>query len=117
MEQTNRMVNAGWQVDLGEGKRVEVELEHSRFWVALGPPLSAEVWIKGIAGHVDFRVIVQRTDDGLEISLDRGPGPLRSWPEDNPRMGVRVDPANRSGVAYVRRGERAIEIWSCDFPL
>ena len=117
MEQTNRLVNAAWQLDLGEGKQVEVELEHSRFWVALGPPLHAEAWIKDIAGHLDFRVMVERTDNGLEISLDRGPGLQRQWPEENPRMGVRVDPVNRSGVAYVRHGERAIEIWRGDFQL
>jgi hypothetical protein len=117
MEQTNRLVNAAWQVDLGEGKRVEVELEYSNLWVALGPPLNAEVWIKSIAGHVDFRIKVEHTDNGLEIWLDRGPGPSRSWPEENPRIGVSVDPANHSGVAYVRRGERAIEIWRGDFPL
>jgi hypothetical protein len=117
MEQTNRLINAGLQIDLGEGKRVEVELEQSRFWVALGPPLDAEVWIKGIAGHLDFRVKVERTPDGLEISLDRGPGQLRSWPEENPRIGVSVAPGDRRGLAYVRRGERAVEIWRDDFPL
>jgi hypothetical protein len=117
MEQTDRLVNAGLQIDLGEGKRIEVELEGSRFWVALGPPLDAEVWIKDVSGHQDFRVKVERTPDGVEISLDRGPRALRSWPEENPRIGVSIDSGSRRGVAYVRCGERAVEIWRGDFPL
>jgi hypothetical protein len=117
MEQANRLVNAAWQIDLGEGKRVEVELGTSSLWVALGPPLDAEIWIKDLAGHLDFRVMLERTHNGHEISLDRGPGHLGSWPEENPRMGVSLDPSSRSGVAYVRRSERASEVWRGEFPL
>lgn len=117
MEQTNRLVNAGLQIDLGEGKRVEVELEQSRFWVALGPPLDAEVWMKGIAGQLDFRVKVERTPDGLEISLDPGPGAENSWPGETPRIGVIVEDGSSSGVAYVRIREQTAEIWRGHFSL
>jgi hypothetical protein len=117
MEQTNRLVNAGLQINLGEGKRIEVELEGARFWVALGPPLDAEVWIKDVAGHQNFRVRVERTPDGLVVSLGRGPGTLHSWPEENPRIGVTIEPGGRRGIAYVWRGEQAVEIWRGDFPL
>jgi hypothetical protein len=100
----DRFVRAEWHVDFGERGRLEAELEKSRLWLALPPPLDAEVWIKGVGEKQDFRILLTRTKDGLEITLDRGPG--GSWPDGIPKLGVTLDNSAGRGVAYVGIGDR-----------
>ncbi len=117
MEPIDRFVRAEWHVDFGERGRLEAELDHSRVWLALPEHLGGEFWIKSVAGAQDFRVVLSRTADGFEISVDRGPGPGRSWPEGVPTIGVTVDKSARTGVVSVRRDEPGQRIWHAGFIL
>jgi hypothetical protein len=116
MEPMDRFLRAEWHVDFGERGRLEAEVDPSRVWLALPQHLEAEVWIKSVAGAHDFRVTLSRTGDGFELTVDRGPGLGRSWPENFPKMGIQIDGSARTGAAYVRRGD-GVAMWQERFIL
>src|ERR1041385_7356331 len=117
MEESSRFVHGSWQVDLGDGKLVEAELDHATLWIALGRLLDGEVWIKSVAGEQDFRVKLKRNPGGFEVILDRRASAAPWWPEaEAPRLGVRIDQVAKRIFVYFRTGEpRATEVTVGEF--
>ena len=93
MSQAGDFASAACQFKLGPGRQIEVEVERSRVWAAVGESVrEVDVWMKRIAEVIDLRVRLERTDRGLAISIDRGDNP-GAWFEDReaPKLLVEIE--------------------------
>jgi|SRR5581483_2133812 len=98
---------AGWQIDLGVGNRVEAEVHRpGHFWLALGPGIiEIDSWLKAVAGF-DLRVRVERLADGVAVILDRGEIQPPWWTESGaPRLIVKMDQQARRVTVTAVTGE------------
>jgi len=95
MTQTEGFGGVSWQVDLGTGRRTEVEVSPSGgIWLATGELTNlVEIWMKKVAGIVDLRVHLQRTAEELIVVVDRGDNGGSWWRgETAPRLIIRIGP-------------------------
>lgn len=104
MEQQGRMNLA---VDFGEGRKVDVEVDESNQpWIVVGPDFAGgDLWLNAGAGMIDLRVIVRRSEAGIEILVDRGDGQQRWWSSDTaPRLAIAVDALGSKATAIASVG-------------
>ncbi len=93
----------GCQLDLGDEKRIEVEVdEQTGLWIAVRQIPRTDVWLKGIAGEADFRVRLETRTSGLEVSIDRGET-APWWDEASvPRLGVNIRRRSNEATVYLK---------------
>jgi hypothetical protein len=110
MEQSaGRLRQAGFYVDLGSGRRVEVDYDTpDRLWLATASGVqSVEAWIKELHG-VDVRIRIDRTAVGLLVSVDLGDSAAEVQNSDGgASVLMRVDQAQQECVvtAAIDNGE------------
>lgn len=98
-EEEKRSTQFACQTDLGESRRVDVEIGvGDQLWIAAGAGIGVvDLWIKEVGPGLDIRVRVLRSARGLEISIDRGEQAAQWWPDDNgPRLAFAIDPIRGS---------------------
>jgi hypothetical protein len=86
--------HSAYQAHLGGGLDVEMEVrEPGELWIATGPGVgTTDLWVKAVGGKADFRVRLQRTENGFEVLLDRGELQVPWWsPDAAPRLIVTLD--------------------------
>lgn len=76
MSQPEYSTRTSCQVDLGQAGRTEVEVDFDRLWSSIGRQTKqVDLWMKQVAGGVDLRVHIERTEGGLVLVVDRGDNP------------------------------------------
>src|SRR5262249_17893204 len=89
--------DGGWMgcnVDFGNDESLELDFRRPEPpWLSIGPGITAaDVWFKGIGGIPDVRFRIERTEDGIQVQIDRGAQSELWWPrEAQPRLRVAFD--------------------------
>ena len=84
---------AAWQVSLGAGNAVDLEFVAGHLWAALGSGIDdTSIWVKDVQGF-DIRIGIDRSMEGLRVTLDRGENQPAWWLEDSaPAITLRFIP-------------------------
>jgi len=96
-------------VDFGGGQEADLEMpSRDSVWVAVGPGIRrVDVWVKETKEGINLRVQVQRTSEGLAVTVDRGDQGEPWWPmEGSPKLVVNVDPSRGLASASATVGVR-----------
>lgn len=99
MSQNEVFASASYQIDLGTGRRTEIEIDSSgNVWLAAGElTVAVDLWMKRVGGIVDLRIHVERTKEGITVAIDRGNNPGSSPQGDAAaRLIVRIDEAGNA---------------------
>lgn len=94
-------------MDFGGGRQADVELGGSdQLWVAVGPGLTVtDLWLKAGGAMIDLRVRVRRTEEGIELVVDRGEEQQRWWnAAAAPRLAIAISPSGRTATAIASAG-------------
>ena len=98
----------GCNVNFGGGRALELDYRQDETpWIALGPGIGgADIWVKGVGGLPDVRIHIERTDDGFQLSIDRGEQSSVWWPSEGPpTVALRFDERARRVKATASVGK------------
>lgn len=105
MENDHRSVTLS--ADSSAGQQADIELvEANALWVGAGPGIEVvHVWMKGVAGLIDLRVLITKAGSTVEAAIDRGEQSRKWWPPNAaPRILIELDEVKRVALATVSVG-------------